>query len=171
MVAITTALALAEFVPDVIGLFSNKRGKQAEEAMSAVEKIAEKVTGKKGNDAVNVIQSDPKVALEFKKAVMNDKYVADQIALEDRKDARQMYSKHHEATDETARWIMKFNLPAVVILSIATIIAIYYLRDNGTITALISSLATMVIKDLLTQQQQVCAFRFGSSVGSKLKEK
>ena len=170
MEPISIALALAKFVPDVIGLFSKKNGRKADEAMSTVTEIAEELTGASGKDAIEALDNNPNLQLEFKKAVMAHAQIKEQLAYEDRKNARAMYSHHNEKTDEISSWIMLFNLPVIIILVVIQIACMYLLKENAQLLALIANVVGYVTSALLNERQQVTNFRFGSSVGSKLKD-
>ena len=172
MIAIASALALAKFVPDIIGLFSSKRGKQAQTAMEAVESVASAVTGKTGDDAVKALEANPELAYKFKVAVMADSHVSEQLEAEDRKGARDAYKVHHEQADKVAQSIMKVNLPTIFTLVIVNVIAVYaasYFEMPQGVLAIISNIIGVVIGHLLSERQSVVGFFFGSSLGSKMK--
>ena len=171
---IGAALKLLQFVPDVLGLFDHKRGSKASEAMDAVSKVAEVITGKKGDDAVAALSADPELAFKFKMAVMADKHVSEQLQAEDLKSAREAYKTHHEQADEVAKSIMGRNLPTVFFLVLCNILAVMYARYidlPGELVAVISNLIGVVIGQLLSERQSVVGFFFGSSLGSKMKGK
>lgn len=165
---LTIGITLAKFVPDIIGLF---KGDDAKESAQAVLAIAEKVTGKKGPDAAAAIEADPATALEFKKAVMADKHVAARLALENVQGARAMYKHHGTKIDEVIGDVMRKNLPYIVVLALANIIAVYILKDHGALVAIISNLIGVMIGQLISERQAVMNFCLGSSVGSKNKNK
>lgn len=173
-IAIGTALALAKFVPEVIGLFDAKRGKQAQEAVEAVENVAAAVTGKTGDEALKAIEADPNLAYQFKTAVMADKHVSAQLDAEDRKSAREAYKIHHEQADKIANSIMVWNLPALLVMAAAQVLVVYLAKKYNLpveIVAIVSNLLGLVIKALLDERHSVVAFFFGSSLGSKMKNK
>ena len=172
--AIATALALVKFIPDIIGLFSHKRGSQAKIAMEAVASVAEAVTGKSGDDAVKAISESPELALEFKIAVMADSHISEQMQADEMKDARGAYKVHHEQADKVAESIMSKNLITIfvlVLVNIASIAVAKYFNLPGEILAIISNLIGIVIGQLLSERQSVVGFFFGSSLGSKMKNK
>ncbi len=170
--AIGTALTLAKFVPDIIGLFDSKRGKQAQTAMEAVESVASAVTGKTGDDAVKALEANPELAYKFKVAVMADSHVSEQLASEDRKDARASYKVHHEQADKIAGSIMRWNLPSMMLMAaiqVAVIILAKKYDLDVTIVAIVSNILGLVINSLISERQSVVGFFFGSSLGSKMK--
>ena len=171
---LSTALKLLQFVPEVLGLFDNKRGQAATEAMNKVTEVAEALTGKSGDDAVKALSANPQLAFEFKMAVMADKHVHEQLQAEDLKNARDAYKVHHEQADEVAKSIMGRNLPTVFFLVLCNIFAVMYARYielPGELVAVISNLIGVVIGQLLSERQSVVGFFFGSSLGSKMKNK
>lgn len=167
---LTTALSLIKFIPDVIGLFDNKRGAKAKSALETVGNIAESITGKKDDEAIKALSSDPNLAYEFKLAVMADSHVQEQMEIEDRKDARSSYKVNHEQVDKVADHIMKYNLVLVFLLVIINVIAVFNLKEDAALLAVVSNFIGIVIHALLNERQSVTAFFFGSSIGSKTKD-
>lgn len=171
--AVGVALSLAKYVPELIGMFDSKRGEQAQGVMQAVSSVAEAVTGKTGDAAVDAINADPNLALEFKTAVMADKHVTEQLALEDKKSAREAYKVQHEQADKIAERIMKWNLPALMMMAViqAGVIWVAKMYDlDVAVVAIVSNLLGLVVKSLLDERLSVVNFFFGSSLGSKMKK-
>ena len=139
--------------------------------MDAVENVASEITGKTGDDAVKAIEADPELAYKFKIAVMADSHVSEQMIADDMKDARDSYKTHHEEADKVSRSIMSRNLPTVFALVIVNILCTYYFKDDGNIIAIVSNIIGIVIGQLLSERQSVVGFFFGSSLGSKIKNK
>ena len=162
-------LALAQFVPDIIGLLNPKRGKKAKAAMETVANVAEALTGKKGDEAIAAIAADPNLALEFKLAVMADSHVEEQLEAEDRASARDSYKVHHEQADRVAQSVMKWNLVIIFLLVIINVVAVYVLKGEGEIIAIISGAIGIVTGQLLNERHSITSFFFGSSLGSKMK--
>jgi len=166
-----SAIGLAKFVPDVIGLFSSKRGKGAAKAISVVGGIAEALTGKKGDAAVDAIASSPEMAYKFKVAVMANSHIQSQIELEDRKDARRMYAINPEQIDKVAANILSYNIPVVFLLVIINVLVVYYFKESAPLIAIISNFIGIVMHALLSERQALVSFCLGSSIGSKMKNK
>lgn len=169
-----TALALAKFIPDVIGLFDSKKGAKAKEAAEAVENVAAAITGKTGDDAVRAIEADPELAYKFKTAVMADSHISEQLQAEDLKSAREAYKIHHEQADNVAKSIMSRNLPTIFVLVLINVVSVggaKYFDLPGEVLAIISNMIGIVIGQLLNERQSVVGFFFGSSLGSKMKTK
>lgn len=78
------ALALAQFVPDIIGHLA---GPNAEAVAGKVVQIAQAVTGQSSGDAaLKAMQADPNVVLQFQKSVLDQKVQLEQIAAQRAKD-------------------------------------------------------------------------------------
>lgn len=164
---LSIAIGLTKFAPLVAGWLG---GDKAEAAATEVVGIAERITGKRGPDALEAIKADPAAALEFQKAVMADKYRLDELYLQDKAGARDMYKVHHEQTDKISERIMSYNLWAILALVVVNGVAIYYLEQQAAVLATVSNLLGIVIKSLLDERKEVTGFHFGSSVGSKMKD-
>jgi len=165
---ISIGIALAKFVPDVVGWLAGEKKKEAAETLLD---IAEGLTGKKKDDALKAIENDPNLALQYKKAVMSDKHKLDEMFLEDRQNARDMSVKSDKMADlanDVAKRIMKTNLPFVFLLILAQCLVMVFVPDK-TIVALASNAIGFVLNALLNERQAVVGFLFGSSMGSKLK--
>jgi len=90
--------------------------------------------------------------------------------LNDLQDARDMYEKKSEMADYIARRVTLYNLPIIFLLVIALIVCTWLLKDN-VLLALISSTITGVVTYLFNERQTLITFFFGSSAGSKEKQK
>jgi len=168
---LVAALGLIKFIPDLIGLFDSKKGEEAQKISETVSDIAEAVTGKKGQDAVDALEQDPVLAYQFKRDVMADSHVREQMDLENTKSARDMYKVSPEQAGKVADNIMRYNLVIVFLLVIINILAIRELKDDTVVLALISNFIGLVLGALLNERQAVVNFFFGSSMGSKNKSK
>jgi len=166
-VALTTGLALAKFVPEVVGWFA---GDKAESAASSIVGIAEKVTGLGGDEALKAIESDPNTALEFKKAVMANKYELDRIYLANTAGARDMYTESRTLADRVALGIMRYNFFFVVILLVCNAVACWYLKDHPAVLSGIATTIGFVINAFIKERSDVSNFLFGSTLGSRMKD-
>lgn len=82
--------------------------------------------------------------------------------------AHNSYSVHHEATDKLSYQIMRENLIIIALLVLAQIGAVMYIAD-AALVATVSTLIGAIVNSLLSERQSVANFRFGSSIGSKMK--
>lgn len=168
MALITTALAIAEVVPNVLKLF----GKDDDAvAASKVVNIAKDITGvSSDNAAVEALKANPEFAFKFQKALMEDKWVQERIDLKNVQSAREMHKINHKQADALGRSIIWVNLPIALILFIGNIFALYFLKEYPEILVTIGNLTGFLLNSLLKERQDVINFYFGSSLGSKLKE-
>jgi len=73
LTALTIAKGVAAVIPAIKHFFDGDS--KDDSVIETVANIAETITGKTGDAAIDAINSDPNIALEFKKAVMADKHV------------------------------------------------------------------------------------------------
>jgi len=115
-----------------------------------------------------LIQKDPDITKEQELAI--EKAIT--LEYQDLADARDMYkTTGHEMTDFIATNIIKKNLPYIIGLVVANVAAVMVLKGQGEIIAIVSNFIGIAIANLFMERQSVVNFFFGSSVGSKLKDK
>jgi len=115
-----------------------------------------------------LIQKDPDITAEQELAI--EKAIT--LEYQDLADARAMYkSTTHDTTDKIADKIIKINLPMIIGLVLANIGAVLLLEGQGEIIAIVSNFIGIAIANLFSERQSVVNFFFGSSKGSKDKEK
>lgn len=153
---------LVELIPNAIGWFG---GDDAEKAAEEVLGIASKVTGIDEKDkALEAIQSDPNVALEFKKAVMADKHRLDEMFLADKKNAREMQNNALKQDDEfSKRFVYYFAIGwSIFAMLYLSGITFFSLPEEST------RFADTILGFLLgTIISGIIQFFYGSSQGSK----
>jgi hypothetical protein len=88
----------------------------------------------------------------------------------DRASAREMYKDENKMADEIAKRVIVWNLWIVFSAIIIEIFVVIYMEDK-TLIAIISSAIGGLVTALLQERQQVINFFFGSSIGSKSKDK
>lgn len=177
MIGSAVKLATA-FAPDIIGLFDEDKGSKAQEAAKVVTGLAESITGQKGDAAMKALEADPKLALEFKKAVMADKYVSEEMRYKDVADARDMYKTQNKLADYVGQKIIDHNLWFVGVLAafnVAVILGtpVVFPESTAVVAGVAGSIGTLIggiIQQLLKERQDVVNFLFGSSMGSKIKD-
>lgn len=170
--SISTALKLA----DTFGLtdWLNSKFAGSGDSIKVAEKVidvAKQVTGV--TDPINLIDSDvsPTIISSVKAQILEQEHEIDKLAFADRAGARDMYNEKSEQADQIARNIMTWNLPMISIMVLIQVAAIHYMGDKGAVLGVISNVIGMVLNALITERQQVAGFFFGSSLGSKLKNK
>lgn len=94
------ALALAQFVPSILGLFA---GPKSEAVGNKVIEIAQQITGAATPDAaLAAIKADPNVALAFQKSVLDQKVQLEQIAMQREKNELDADAEGARAATERA---------------------------------------------------------------------
>ena len=157
--------SLIKLLPDVAGWFG---GDKAENMTSEVLNIASKVTGiSDGNKALEAINTDPNVALEFQKAVMADKHRLDELYLADKQNARAMQQAALAQDDLFSKRFLYYfaagwSLFAAIYLVCITFVTIP--TDN------ISTVQTVTGFIMGTLISSIIQFFFGSTKGSKDKD-
>lgn len=165
---ILEALGLLTKVPKLIKSITGGNKSLAQKAID----IAKAVTGQKDEEhAVEALKASPELALKYELALLNDKHVPDQMDLENTMDARDMYKRsNHERADAIAKRVMNLNPWMIIALVIMNILVVQFM-DDGALIAIASNFIGMAMKELMSQMQTVINFFFGSSMGSKNKDK
>ena len=90
--------------------------------------------------------------------------------LADIQDAREMYEKTgHEQADKIADKIINWNLLIILALVVIQVLVIMYV--DGQVAAVITGIVGTVVGALINERNTVVNFFFGSSKGSKDKDK
>lgn len=160
---ITIGLGLAKFVGPTVARWI--AGDKGEEAAKDVISIAEKVTGRKGVDAENAIASDPKLALKFKNAVLDNETEMNKLYLADKQDARKRDLELRKMGYNNIRADIMILAAAVVL-----IVDIYMLYSNPNMPNSVVAIFNMIAGSVLTMLNSAYQFEFGSSRGSKEKD-
>ncbi len=177
--SITAAAALAvEFAPDIISLFSKDKGDKVNQVADVVNSVAKSITGKTGDEAKAILSQDPALALEFKKALMADKHIDEQMRYTDVADARDMYKQQNEMADYVGKKIIDGNLffvGGLILLDCLLIAVLPTILPESTALATgigtsVGTLIGAVVQQLLKERQDIVNFLFGSSRGSKNKD-
>ena len=93
-----------------------------------------------------------------------------ELDFEDRASAREMYKTENQMADQIANRVIVWNLWIVFLAIVIEILVVIYMQDK-TLIAIISSAIGGLTTALLQERQQVINFFFGSSIGSKNKDK
>ncbi|MDB9980491.1 hypothetical protein OAD61_00115 [bacterium] len=127
-----------------------------------------------GDVATGDILGAVKTLIAKDKGISKEQEVAANSLIEmdyaDRAGAREMYKTENEMADEIAKRVIIWNLWIVFLAIVIEILVVIYMEDK-TLIAIISSAIGGLVTALLQERQQVINFFFGSSIGSKNKDK
>lgn len=159
---IALAAQLAPFLlPKIAGALG---GSKAEKVAETVVDIAEAVTGKKGQDAVDAVKADPQTALAYLQAQMAQAERLEALVVEDRKSARERDSLFLKM----GRWNFRADL-----MILGCVVALIFIVNEiaGTeVKPEVLAIFNMAVGALLKMLGDAFAFEFGSSRGSKEKD-
>lgn len=157
---------IIESIPNIANLFG---GKKAEDAAKDVLNIAKKVTGASTDDeAIEALKADPNVLLEWKKAVLNDKYRLDEMYLEDRKDARDMQKEALKQDDIFSKRFIYYFAAGWSVFSALYLSAITFFTIPEANIRIVDTVTGFLLGSLIAA---IIQFFFGSSYGSSEKNK
>jgi hypothetical protein len=162
---LTIAMGLAQFAPQVIRWVTGSD--RAAEAAGKVVEIAQAVTGKPdGQEALQAIQADPALALQFREKVMANEADLDKAYLADRQNAR--------GRDVALAQAGRYNWRADVLALLAVgglVLCVYFIaRDAGLPERAVNAIM-FVAGVLASAVRDVYGFEFGSSRSSRDKDK
>lgn len=152
---ITVAMGLAQFAPQIIKWVSGSD--KAEQAAKQVVDIAQAVTGKRGNEALEAMNIDPKLAMDFRRAILEVEADLDQAYLADVQHARTTHRDHWMP------WALTLTLAAMVSLLVAGLFALPTPPENKEVVYLIAG-------QLIGAFGTAVAYWLGSSRGSAMKQ-
>lgn len=157
---ITTAMALAQFAPQLIKWLTGSD--KAAEAAGHVVDIAETVTGRKGLEAVDALRGDPALALQFRTAVLNVEADLDKAYLADRADARARDIALARAGQRNVRADVMIIGAVVGLLACLIVLVRFQNQVPGEVVGIVSTIAGLFGACLRDAFQ----YEFGSSRGS-----
>ena len=141
-------------------------GDKAEKVAETVVGIAEAVTGKKGEDAVEAVKANPETALAFLREQMSQEVRLEELFLEDRKSARARDTAFIQAGRQNYRADVMVVCDFLGLVACLVVLAVFYKELPGEATALISTVASIFGLCLRDAHQ----FEFGSSRSSRDKD-
>ena len=139
-------------------------GDKAEKVAETVVGIAEAVTGKKGQEAVEAVKANPETALAFLQAQMSQEVQLEALVVDDRKDAR----ARDKAFIAAGKWNFRADL-----MVLGCVVALCFIVNEIAGTAVkpeVLTIFNMAVGALLKMLGDAFAFEFGSSRGSKEKD-
>lgn len=152
---------LKKVAPIVAGLVG---GETAGKAAAAILGVAEDVTGKKGQEAVDAIAADPALALQFEQALMAQEKDLIKLQLDDVKDARARDIEVRKLAG--GKNVRADVLAYLAVISFIALIFFFFYKtpDPGT-----KEIMVLLIGNLSGVVTTIFAYEFGSSRGSKEK--
>lgn len=160
---ITIAMGLAQFAPQIIKWVTGSE--KASDAAGKVVEIAQAVTGKQGNDALDAIKADPALALQFRQAVMATEAELDKAYLLDRQDAR----KRDVELAKAGRYNWRADILAVLSVG-GLVVCMWFIAKDSNMPERAVNAIMFVAGVLAAAVRDVYSFEFGSSRGSKEKD-
>ena len=157
---ITTAMALAQFAPQIIRWVTGSD--KAAEAAGKVVDIAEAVTGQGGMAAVDALRADPAMVLQFRTSLMQVEADLDKAYLADRADARARDVALAQAGRNNRRADVMIVGAVVGLLACLFVLVRFQGQVPGEVVGIVSTIAGLFGACLRDAFQ----FEFGSSRGS-----
>ena len=132
----------------------------------AINMVGDVATGDFLGAIKTLIKKDDDISVEQEK----EAYKLIELDYQDRAGAREMYKAENKMADEIAKRVIVWNLWIVFLAIVIEILVVIYMQEK-TLIAIISSAIGGLTTALLQERQQVINFFFGSSIGSKTKDK
>jgi hypothetical protein len=132
----------------------------------AIEIVGDVVTGDVLGAVKTLLKKDDDISPEQEKE--GNRLI--ELDYADRASARQMYKVENVMADQIAKRVISWNLWVVFLAIAVEIIAVMYI-DDKVLIAVISGAIGSFTTALLQERQQVINFFFGSSQGSKDKDR
>lgn len=85
--------------------------------------------------------------------------------------SHETYQNKSDMADGIASQIINRNLPIIAILVIINVALVYFMKENPSLIAIASNIIGVAIGNLFNERQAIVNFFFGSSIGSKEKDK
>lgn len=175
LIPIAISLA-AKYVPDIIAHFS---GKNAAGVAEKVLEVAQQVTGSPTPDeAVKALAANPELALQFKKAVLEQEVELKRISLEETKaflgDAESARKRETDiATSDKAPLLSKIVTPSLAISTVVLTFLMFglmiYMAD-GDLKPAQERIIIFICGAMVPLCGQVYSYYFGSSRGDAAKD-
>lgn len=160
---LSIAFGLAKFAPKIIKWISGSD--KAEKAAEQIVSIAENVTGRTGQDAVDIISADPAMVIQFRQALMSNETELDKAYLADRADARARDVEFVKA----GRYNWRGDLLALLAVS-GLVLCVWFVAKDATLPERAVNAIMFCAGVLAAAVRDVYSFEFGSSRGSKEKD-
>lgn len=124
------------------------------------------------------LEQNPEALLKIKELELNHKQKLEELKIRELEIEQEKYSKAHDSyqnnnnmADKIANLIINWNLPVIFILVVINVVIVNEFEDNAPLISIVSNVIGIAIGKLFTERQAVINFFFGSSIGSKEKDK
>ena len=111
----------------------------------------------------------PEQKTEFEQLLQTTYFKEMDYALANTSSARDIYRESRVMTDKLATRVMTWNLPGIFLMVLINIGCVKFL--DSALLAIVSNVIGMVINQLNGERNNIINFFFGSSLGSKEKDK
>ena len=146
-------------------------GKPSEAAAGAiVDTVVAAAGATDWREANRMVAADLEARTRARDLLLAQEHEITRLQFADLDSARSMYAQEHATADRLARQIMGRNLIAVVVLIGANAAGLILVTDPTSAAALGNVLGASIAY-LWNERSQVVGFFFGSSIGSKLKDR
>lgn len=146
------------------------------------DKAIEYVSEKTGIDLTNKPELSTEDIRVLKELEMSNKIELERLAFENKKEdnrtkevlyttAHDTYREKSETADLIANQIIMYNLPVIFLLLVMNVALLHFLKDDSTLIAIASNVIGVAIGMLFNERSTIINFFFGSSIGSKEKDK
>lgn len=160
---LTIAFGLAKFAPKIIKWITGSD--KAEKAAAEVVSIAEAVTGRSGQDAIEALGADPALVLQFRQSVMANESDLDKAYLADRADARARDVEFVKG----GRYNWRGDFLAMLAVG-GLVLCVWFVAKDATLPERAVNAIMFCAGVLAAAVRDVYSFEFGSSRGSKEKD-
>lgn len=144
--------------PDLVGLLA---GDKAEAVATKVMGIARDLTGLPDAEAVEAIQKDKELARQFEQKLADQKHQIKLEVLADKRNARGMYMKRSAMADEIAKRIMRQSLPMILLLVVANILAVVFIKEAAVALA-VGNVLGAGLQQIWRERSTIIEFFFGA---------
>lgn len=159
---IPLAMALAQQAPQIIRWLSGSE--KAEEAAAQIVAVAESVTGLQAKEAVDAVNADPAIALQFRQSLMQYEQTMDAMYLATVENAR--------ARDVEIRKTGR-NYRADIMFALALLVigwVIYIIWKDPTINEYVKGVFTLILGRFTGYLDMIYQFEFGSTRNNRTKD-
>lgn len=164
MEPLSVAFGLAQYAPSIIKWLTGSD--KAEEAAQKVVEVAQAVTGKTGDAALQAIAADPALALQFKQSIIQIEAEMDKAYLADRADARKRDVAYIQSGKRNVRADLMVLGATVGLIACLVVLVQFKSQIPGEVVGILSTISGLFGACLRDAFQ----FEFGSSRGSREKD-